>query len=125
MDRLLRLGQPLLQLCQPLMSPVHEPLGIALELSKPVLQSRHRLAERHINGQQGLIKVRNCSTNMGLETVVHCLDVAPHCAHAVAQRFHVCLILVEALLVSLACGNDVVQLAINQLHVLHESCDGL
>ena len=101
MDRLLRLGHPLLQLRQPLMGPVHEFLGTALELTKPVLQSRYGFAERHINGQHRLIQVIHGSADVSLEAVVHCLDMSPHSTHAIAHRLHIRLQLHDALIVGL------------------------
>ena len=124
MDRLLRLGQPLLQSCQPLVRLVHEFLGTALELSQTRLKGRHRLPERHIDGDHRLIEVINGAADVTLQAVVHGLDVATERAHAVTQRLSVRLILVEALLVKLACGDHVVQLAIHQLHLVEKRFDG-
>ena len=104
---------------------VHEFLGTALELSKTRLKGRHRLPERHVDGNHRLVEVFNGPADVTIQAVVHRLDVAPERAHAVTQRLHVRLILRDALLVHLACGNHVVELAIHLLHVVKKRLDGL
>ena len=125
MELRLCVRQPLLQPCQPLVRLVHEFLGTALELSQTRLKGRHRLPERHVDGNHRLVEVVNGPADVTLQAVVHGLDVAPERAHAVAKRFRVRLGLRDALLVHLACGDHVIQLLVHQLHVLHERCDGL
>ena len=125
MELRLCVRQPLLQPCQPLVRLVHEFLGTALELPQTSLKGRHRLPERHVDGNHRLVEVVNGPADVTLQAVVHGLDVAPERAHAVTQRLHVRLILRDALLVHLACGNHVVELAIHLLHIFKKRLDGL
>ena len=125
MELRLCVRQPLLQPCQPLVRLVLEFLGIALELPQTSLKGRHRLPERHVDGNHRLVEVVNGPADVTLQAVVHGLDMASKRAHAVAKRLRVRLSLRDALLVHLACGDHVIELLVHQLHVLHERLDGL
>ena len=124
---LLRLGYPLLQLRQLAVGPVCEFLGAALDLAKPVVKSRDRAAKSHVGGQQSLIQVCRRPTDVGLEALIHGMDMLSHGAEASAEATgqgpHLSFELRNALFVVLASRDHSLNLSShtidNSLELLH------
>ena len=127
MNSLLRFSHPLLQLRQLAVRSIGEFFDAALDLAKPVVESRDCAANGHIDGQQSLIQVCRRPPDVGFEALIHGLDMLSHGgeanAEAAIQGFHLSFELRNALFVVLASRDHSLDLSShtidNSLELLH------